>query len=171
MSRTLCLLLAALILSAGCEVNQGDEDVEDTGASETSTTPADTEPVPPPEDTTAPDASSDDTASTDTNDPTDTVPAPQPIEGCGWLDGSWTLYDCQNVQFSVNFFVQADCSVLVLSNSPILAGAVGQVNDAALTLFLRSVIGSCHGFYDGSSLVGACDALGGACSFVATPDS
>lgn len=151
------IVLLALLLAA-CEVNSGDVDalppVEDEDVEESEDVADE------PEDTATP-APEEDTATPPK------VPDHEPVTGCEWTKGDWDMLDCQGDSILIAFHPQSDCSVQVVSNSPVFAGALGKVANAGLSLYLPATGASCHGFYDGDILYGACDVTGGPCGFVA----
>ena len=143
------------LVAPGCELNQG---------------PGDASAAVEPE---AEDTEAEDTEAADTTDdvPEDTTPdligSFEPQSGCKWADGDWDLLDCQGAMIFVSFSTLADCTLQVVSNSPVFSGSTGTITNNAFRLYLPATAGLCHGFYDGHTLYGACDVSGGACSFVA----
>lgn len=95
----------------------------------------------------------------------------EPIVGCDWATGSWLLVDCTGAVFSMNFVPSVLCGIQILSPSAVFAGAWGSVKDAGISIFLPVSNKQCHGAWDGTTLVGACDTLTGPCSFTAEPNS
>ncbi len=92
-----------------------------------------------------------------------------PVVGCAWPLGSWIFTDCLGSQIQLDFHAAAQCTFQVVSASTVFAGAWAKVSDAGMSIFLPISNGSCHGAFDGESIMGACDTLTGPCSFVALP--
>jgi hypothetical protein len=106
----------------------------------------------------------DDLSATDTNDQETTV-----VKGCAWTAGSWILTDCLGTELQLDFHVSTQCTFQVIATSVLFTGAWATVNDSGISIFLPSTNGSCHGAFDGESIVGACDTFSGPCSFEARP--
>ena len=140
--------LLALTLLLSCELAESDPDVKtDLQPADTSEVPKE-EVTPPPEDTASPE--------------------PDPVTGCEWAAGEWSLTDCEGSVIALTINLVSGCAFQVVSTATTLTGAWGTVKDAGLSMLLPMTNSQCHASYDGVKWVGACGMPAGPCAFQAT---
>jgi len=122
----IALMLAVLASTVACETNDGNADVQIV-----------------------------DTDDLEFEDAPNTLDDKSVIDGCDWAGGSWTMKTCRNND-GFNFTVQmSGCDADIASDDDYLKDAMGTIQSSAMTLSLQSGE-TCHAFYDGEYLVGAC---------------
>ncbi len=89
------------------------------------------------------------------------------VDGCGWVQGSWTLTDCTNAAFDFEMHPAVDCGISIVSAQPVFAGAIGKSMGNALLLQLLGVGSTCMGAWNGAETLGWCLVGGNPCAFKA----
>lgn len=120
------LTLALLLPHPGCETNADNADVQVV-----------------------------DTAEVDFDDVSGSLDDKDPVDGCDWGSGAWSMKTCRNSD-GFNFTVSmSGCDADIASDDDYLKNATATVQDSGMTLALESGE-TCHAFWDGDFLVGAC---------------